>query len=76
MHIQDLTNSVKSRTVRDLAGVAQWTECEPENQKVAGSIPSQGTWEKKKKAELLEKENQEFKIILINMLKMKFHCLK
>ena len=26
-----------------LAGVAQWIECQPENQKVAGSIPSQGT---------------------------------
>ena len=27
-----------------LAGVAQWTECQPANQKVASSIPSQGTW--------------------------------
>ena len=26
-----------------LAGVAQWIECPPENQRVAGSIPSQGT---------------------------------
>ena len=26
-----------------LACVAQWTECRPENQRVAGSIPSQGT---------------------------------
>ena len=26
-----------------LAGVAQWTECWPANQRVAGSIPSQGT---------------------------------
>ena len=26
-----------------LAGVAQWIECRPVNQKVAGSIPSQGT---------------------------------
>ena len=25
-----------------LAGVAQWTECWPENQRVLGSIPSQG----------------------------------
>ena len=25
-----------------LAGVAQWTECQPANQRVAGSIPSQG----------------------------------
>ena len=27
----------------DLAGVAQWIECWPANQKVAGWIPSQGT---------------------------------
>ena len=26
-----------------LAGVAQWIEHRPENQRVAGSIPSQGT---------------------------------
>ena len=26
-----------------LAGVAQWIECQPANQKVEGSIPSQGT---------------------------------
>ena len=26
-----------------LPGVAQWIECQPVNQKVAGSIPSQGT---------------------------------
>ena len=26
-----------------LAGVAQWTECQPVNQRVAGSIPRQGT---------------------------------
>ena len=26
-----------------LAGVAQWTECQPANQRVAGLIPSQGT---------------------------------
>ena len=26
-----------------LAGVAQWTECRPANQRVAGLIPSQGT---------------------------------
>ena len=26
-----------------LTGVAQWTECQPENQRVAGLIPSQGT---------------------------------
>ena len=28
---------------RALAGVAQWIECRPANQRVAGSIPSQGT---------------------------------
>ena len=27
-----------------LAGVAQWTECQPVNQRVAGLFPSQGTW--------------------------------
>ena len=27
-----------------LAGVAQWIECQPANQKVAGWIPSQGTF--------------------------------
>ena len=27
-----------------LAGVAQWTECRPANQRVADSIPGQGTW--------------------------------
>ena len=26
-----------------LAGVAQWNECRPVNQRVAGLIPSQGT---------------------------------
>ena len=26
-----------------LAGVAQWIECQPVNQRVAGSIPIQGT---------------------------------
>ena len=26
-----------------LAGVAQWTECQPVNQRVAGLIPHQGT---------------------------------
>ena len=30
-------------TMYALAGVAQWIECRPENQRVAGSIPSQGT---------------------------------
>ena len=27
-----------------LAGVVQWIECSPANQRVAGSIPSPGTW--------------------------------
>ena len=31
------------RTSQSLAGVAQWTECWTSNQRVAGSIPSQGT---------------------------------
>ena len=26
-----------------LAGVAQWIECQPENRRIASSIPSQGT---------------------------------
>ena len=26
-----------------MAGMVPWTECRPENQRVAGSIPSQGT---------------------------------
>ena len=29
--------------IEALAGVAQWTECWPANQRVTGSIPSQGT---------------------------------
>ena len=31
------------KKVQALAGMAQWTECWSENQRVAGSIPSQGT---------------------------------
>ena len=27
-----------------MAGVAQWIECWPENQRVAGSILNQSTW--------------------------------
>ena len=30
-------------TIQTLAGVAQWTEPQPANQRVTGSIPSQGT---------------------------------
>ena len=29
--------------------MTQWTQCWPENQRVTGSIPSQGTCQKKKK---------------------------
>ena len=35
---------VKFKDQRALAGVAQWTECQPANQKAAGLIPSQGTY--------------------------------
>ena len=31
------------KTQSALAGVAQWIECRPTNQRVTGSIPSQGT---------------------------------
>ena len=42
------TNSQRSTTesknkLTALAGVAQWIECQPANQRVSGSIPSQGT---------------------------------
>ena len=39
-HYQD---SVINNSTTCLGGVAQWTECLPVNQKVASSIPSQGT---------------------------------
>ena len=40
----DLLNSNAHKTSTEaLAGVAQWIECWPMNQRVAGSIPSQGT---------------------------------
>ena len=29
--------------ILNLTGVAQWTECQPANQRVTSSIPSQGT---------------------------------
>ena len=35
--------TVIKETEEALAGVAQWTECQPVDQRVAGSIPSQGT---------------------------------
>ena len=37
-----MRRDVKKQTIA-LTGVAQWTEHWPENQRVAGSIPSQGT---------------------------------
>ena len=33
----------KKKQYTALAGVAQWIEHQPENQRVAGSVPSQGT---------------------------------
>ena len=36
-----LTNIIKN--ISALGGVAQWIKCGPANQKVAGSIPRQGT---------------------------------
>ena len=39
----DLKCSHHQKGGRALAGVAQWIECQPRSQKVAGSIPSQGT---------------------------------
>ena len=41
--MQDKITSGKNWISSSLAGVAQWIECRPENQKVAGSIHSQGT---------------------------------
>ena len=35
--------AVLKRLNMALAGVAQWIECQPVNQSVTGSIPSQGT---------------------------------
>ena len=37
-----VSDCIPSRLL-DLAGVAQWIEHKPENQRVAGSIPSQDT---------------------------------
>ena len=37
------TRQVKEKLIGALAGVAQWIEHQPANQRVAGSIPSQGT---------------------------------
>ena len=38
-----MQESKKRKVGRALAGVAQWIQCWPANQRVAGSIPSQGT---------------------------------
>ena len=39
----DLTSFCYKKCTVSLAGVAQWIESGPENQRVAGLIPSQGT---------------------------------
>ena len=39
----DMKKQIKNETKIALAGVAQWIEYQPANQRVAGSIPSQGT---------------------------------
>ena len=36
-------SSLKKSGILALAGVVQWNECQPANQKVIGSIPSQST---------------------------------
>ena len=44
--IQNTENNkikIQINNVKIMAGVAQWIECQPVNQIVAGSIPSQGT---------------------------------
>ena len=38
-----MTNVLIKRGNLALAGVAQWIECQPVNQRFTGSIPSQGT---------------------------------
>ena len=43
MFIEISENTIFFENVSALAGVAQWTVCGPANQRVAGSIPSQGT---------------------------------
>ena len=40
---QRCQNDLKEMRYSALAGVAQWIECWPVNQRVSGSIPSQGT---------------------------------
>ena len=45
MSIKIIRKELKFQLRNDhaLAGVAQWTECQPANLKVGGSIPGQGT---------------------------------
>ena len=47
MIVKDVLDQIKCKTMKTapctLAGVAQWTEHWPANQKVTGWIPSQGT---------------------------------
>ena len=40
---QNEETRIQKNEERALAGVAQWIECWPANQRVSGSIPSQGT---------------------------------
>ena len=40
---QEIENLCVKIMKEALAGVAQWTECQPVNQGVTGSIPSRGT---------------------------------
>ena len=43
-----VVDSIKMQLIKNiasaLAGVAQWIECQPVNQRVIGWIPSQGTF--------------------------------
>ena len=41
--INYLWKKLKNHLISALAGVAQWIECLPANQRVTSSIPSQGT---------------------------------
>ena len=43
IHTYSRTNLYVKKAVGALAGVAQWTERWPVNQRVTGSMPSQGT---------------------------------
>ena len=48
IYISMIKFNYKLSTIRNeqqpLAGAAQWTECQPANQRVTGLIPSQGTY--------------------------------